>query len=76
MDGRVHSSYAIEDNVSTLQSQSGELTTLQNDFASVQTAIQKLSSSTGNGSLAATLSDNTVAIGGGGCFLRGHAGNV
>lgn len=51
----------LEDNVSTLQSQSGELTTLQNDFASVQTAIQTLSSSTGSGSLAATLSDTTVA---------------
>jgi flagellar hook-associated protein 2 len=51
----------LQDNVSTLQSQASEITTLQNDFGSLQTAIQQLSSSTGNGSLAATLTDNSVA---------------
>src|ERR1700684_1419136 len=51
----------LQDNVSTLQSQASEITTLQNDFGSLQTAIQQLSSSTGNGSLAATVSDNSVA---------------
>jgi flagellar hook-associated protein 2 len=51
----------LQDNVATLQSQASEVTTLQNDFGSLQTAIQQLSSSTGNGSLAATLTDNSVA---------------
>jgi flagellar hook-associated protein 2 len=51
----------LQDNVSTLQSQASEINTLQSDFGSLQTAIQQLSSSTGNGSLAATVSDNTVA---------------
>ncbi len=51
----------LQDNVSTLQSQASEITTLQNDFGSLQTALQQLSSSTGNGSLAATLTDNSVA---------------
>lgn len=51
----------LENNVSTLQSQGSELTTLQTDFTSVQTAIQQLASSTGSGSLAASVSDNTVA---------------
>jgi len=51
----------VENNLSTLQSESGELTTLQSDFTAVQTAIQNLSSASGTGALAATVSDNTVA---------------
>lgn len=50
-----------EDNVSTLQSQSTELTTLQTDFKNVQTAVNQLSSSTGSGSLAASSSSEDVA---------------
>ena len=51
----------LQDNVSTLQSQSGELANLQNVFSSLQTAVQQLSSTTGSGSLAAASSDSTVA---------------
>ena len=46
----------LEDNTSTLQSESSELTTIQGDFTNIQTAIQQLSSATGTGSLSATLS--------------------
>lgn len=51
----------LQDNVATLQSQSSELTTLTNDFTGIQTAIQQLSKAAGSSSLAATVSDNTVA---------------
>lgn len=51
----------LQDNVSTLQSESSELTTLQNDFTGLQTAVQQLSSGTGNGALSATASDTNVA---------------
>jgi flagellar hook-associated protein 2 len=51
----------LQDNVSTLQSQSSEVSTLQSDFSAIQTAIQNLSSATGGGSLAGTVSDDTVA---------------
>jgi flagellar hook-associated protein 2 len=51
----------LENNLGTLQSESSELTTLQSDFTAVQTAIQNLSSASGTGSLAAKVSDNTVA---------------
>lgn len=51
----------LEDNTSTLQSESSELTTIQGDFTNIQTAIQQLSSATGTGSLSATLSDSSIA---------------
>jgi flagellar hook-associated protein 2 len=51
----------LENNISTLQSESGELSTVQTDFNGLQTAIQQLSSSSGSGSLAASVTDNTVA---------------
>jgi len=51
----------VETNLSTVQSEASELTTLGNDFGAVQTAIQSLSSSTGSGALAGTVSDSTVA---------------
>ncbi len=51
----------LEDNVATLQSESSEVTTLQNDFASVQSAIQQIGSVAGNGSLSGTVSDSTIA---------------
>lgn len=49
----------LQNNVSTLQSESSEVTTLQNDFTAIQTAVQNLSN--GSTSLAATVSDNSVA---------------
>jgi flagellar hook-associated protein 2 len=51
----------LQDNVSTLQSESGELSNLQNNFNGLQTAIQQLSSSTGTGGLAASVANNNVA---------------
>src|SRR5580658_322702 len=48
-------------NVTILQSQSGEPTTLQNDFGSILTAIQSLDQANNGGSLSATVSDNSVA---------------
>lgn len=51
----------LQNNVSTLQSESGELTTLQTDFANVQTAIAGLDSASGSSALSATVSDSTVA---------------
>ncbi len=51
----------LQSNISTLQSESGELSNLQNNFNGLQTAIQQLSSSTGNGALAASVADSTVA---------------
>lgn len=50
----------LEDNVTTLQSQSTELGTLQSDFTAIQTAISDLSSSGAN-SLAATVADTSIA---------------
>lgn len=51
----------LEDNVTSLQTQSTELGNLQSDFAALQTAVQNLGSASGTNSLAATVSDNTVA---------------
>jgi flagellar hook-associated protein 2 len=51
----------LETNVSTLQGQSTELTTLQNDFASVQSAIQSLTAASNGGNLSASVADNTIA---------------
>jgi flagellar hook-associated protein 2 len=51
----------LQDNVTALQGQASELGTLQTDFAAIQTALQTLSSTTGGGSLSATVGDNTVA---------------
>jgi flagellar hook-associated protein 2 len=49
-------------NVTDLQNQGSELTTLQNDFAALQTAIQGLDQATNGGNLTASGSDNTVAL--------------
>lgn len=51
----------LEDNVTTLQGQSTEVTTLQNDFSAIQTAVESIATSSGNGALSATVSDQTVA---------------
>ena len=50
----------LGNNVTQLQGQQSGLSTLQSDFAGIQTAIQNLSSASG-GSLAASVSDNTIA---------------
>jgi flagellar hook-associated protein 2 len=51
----------LETNLTSLQSQSSELTTLQNDFGSIETAIQSLDQANNGGGLSATVSDNSVA---------------
>lgn len=51
----------LQDNVTTLQGQASEISTLQNDFTAIQTAIQSLGTSSGNGALTATASDSSVA---------------
>src|ERR1035438_1231969 len=51
----------LNQNLSDLQSQSSELTTLQSDFTAVQTAIQSLSQASNGGGLAASVSDNSIA---------------
>jgi flagellar hook-associated protein 2 len=48
-------------NVSALQSQSSELSTLQGDFGSILTSIQSLDQANNGGSLSASVSDNSVA---------------
>jgi flagellar hook-associated protein 2 len=49
-------------NVSDLQNQGSELTTLQTGFSALQTAINNLDQATNGGNLAASGSDNTVAL--------------
>jgi flagellar hook-associated protein 2 len=51
----------LQDNVTSLQSQASELSTLQNDFGALQSAIQQLGSSSGTQALTGTVSDSTVA---------------
>ncbi len=51
----------LEDNETTLQGEQGELSTLQNDFGAIQSAIQSLSSASGSGALSGSVSDSTVA---------------
>jgi flagellar hook-associated protein 2 len=51
----------LNSNVTALQSQSSELTTLQNDFASIETSIQSVDQANNGGSLSASVSDNSVA---------------
>ena len=51
----------LNSNVSLLQSQSGELTTLQGDFGSILTAVQSLDQASNGGSLTASVSDGNVA---------------
>jgi flagellar hook-associated protein 2 len=51
----------LENNVSSLQSQSSEVSTLQSDFTALQTAVQSLSSTSGSNSLSGKVSDDTVA---------------
>jgi flagellar hook-associated protein 2 len=51
----------LQDNVTTLQSQASEVSTLQNDFGALQSAIQSLGSSSGTQSLTGNVSDSTVA---------------
>jgi len=48
-------------NVTTLEGQSTELTTLQNDFSSIQTALQSLTTASNGGNLSASVADSTVA---------------
>jgi len=52
---------SLSANVSSLQSQSTELNTLQGDFGSVLTAIQNLDQANNGGSLTASVSNNAVA---------------
>jgi len=51
----------LEDNVSTLQGQQSELSTLENDFGAIQSAVQNLASASGSGALSGSVSDSTVA---------------
>ena len=51
----------LEPNLTSLENQSSELTTLQTDFAAILTALQSLDQAANGGGLAATGSDNTVA---------------
>lgn len=51
----------LNSNLTSLQSQGSELATLQGDFSAIQSAIQNLDQASNGGSLAATVSDNTVA---------------
>jgi flagellar hook-associated protein 2 len=51
----------LNSNLTSLQSQGTELATLQGDFSTIQTAIQSLDQASNGGSLAASVSDNTVA---------------
>ncbi len=48
-------------NLSTLQKQKSELTTLQGDFGSILTSIQSLDQANNGGGLSASVSDNSVA---------------
>jgi flagellar hook-associated protein 2 len=51
----------LQNEVSTLQGQSGELSTLTGDFNSLQSAVQQLQTVTSGGLLGATSSDTTIA---------------
>jgi flagellar hook-associated protein 2 len=51
----------LQGNVASLQSQASELSTLQNDFGALQSAIQQLGSSSGTQALTGNVSDSTVA---------------
>ncbi len=52
----------LENNVGTLQGQSNELSTQQDNFAALQTSLQSLSSvAQGTGNLSASVADSTVA---------------
>ena len=51
----------LNSNLTSLQSQGTQLATLQGDFSTIQTAIQSLDQASNGGSLAASVSDNTVA---------------
>jgi flagellar hook-associated protein 2 len=51
----------LQDNVASLQSQASEVSTLQNDFGALQSAIQSLGSSSGTQALTGNVSDSTVA---------------
>jgi flagellar hook-associated protein 2 len=51
----------VENNLNVVGGESSELSTLQADFTTLQTAIQNLSTATGTGALAGTVSDTTVA---------------
>jgi hypothetical protein len=52
---------ALNASVAQLQSQSSELSTLQGDFGSILTAIQRLDQANNGGSLSASVSSDTVA---------------
>ncbi len=51
----------LENNVTTLESRSSEVNTLQSDFTNIQTALQQLASAGGSGSLTGTVGDATIA---------------
>jgi flagellar hook-associated protein 2 len=51
----------LQNDVTTIQGQSSELTTLQGDFTAISTAIQSLGSANGGAGLAASVGDSTVA---------------
>ncbi len=51
----------LNSNLTALQSQGSELATLQGDFSAIESAIQSLDQAANGGSLAASVSDNTVA---------------
>jgi flagellar hook-associated protein 2 len=51
----------LQNDVTTLQSQSGELTTLQGKFSAISTAIQNLGSANGGAGLSASVGDPDIA---------------
>jgi len=51
----------LQDNVTLLQTQSNEISTLHSQFAGVQEALQNLSSNNGGGAYSATVSDSSIA---------------
>jgi flagellar hook-associated protein 2 len=51
----------LNSNVSTLQGQSSELSSIQSDFVSLSNALQSLTTATNGGGLSAAVSDNTIA---------------
>lgn len=51
----------LNSNVTALQGQSSELTLLQTDFSSIQTAIQNLTTASNGGSFSVSAGDQTVA---------------
>src|ERR1700730_1063314 len=50
----------LENDYTSVQNQQGELSTLQGNFTSIQTALQNLASA-GSGGLKASIDDNTIA---------------